>query len=102
MNIKATVFMPCVPGHKQITGMIPCELYQEIHINDEQMELNFWYYFYGMTTGSLSLKKDGKNIWSIIESKDEWLQAKVDLPIGTYEVNLNIFDIGLQFGTVIL
>ena len=89
-------------GEKQITGLVACELIQEIIIKDEDMMITFWYYFYGLTTGTLSLKKDGKNIWSIIESKDEWLQAKVDLPIGTYEVNLNIFDIGLQFGTVIL
>ena len=63
-----------------------CQLNKTLTNDNQRLDYTFWYYFYGLTVGSLELYKDNEMIWSVNVSEPLWKKATVSFPIGTFTV----------------
>ncbi len=63
-----------------------CEMYSVIADNQERLKITFWYFYYGDQLKGFSLVQGGSVLWNTSTQSNQWVQAQVDLPLGSYTV----------------
>ena len=63
-----------------------CQLNKTFINTNEEFDFTFWYFFNGLTVGSLELYKNNEFIWSVSVVEPAWKKAVVSFPLGTFTV----------------
>jgi hypothetical protein len=61
-------------------------MYSVIADNQERLKITFWYFYYGDQLKGFSLEQGGSVLWNTSTQSNQWVQAQVDLPLGSYTV----------------
>lgn len=69
-----------------LSSINTCQMNKTFTNDNQELDYTFWYYFNGLTVGSLELLKDNEIIWSENVAETAWKKAVVRFPVGTFKV----------------